>query len=117
MSDSQPAPTLDPVESRTGTLDMVAQAVRHGAADASEAVARTWDATGRFVTRFVYTTFYTVSYGVAFPSALVARAVPRDNAAVRGIIEGAHAALQRVDALYRPALDPGDSPAVAVSPT
>ena len=72
------------------------------------AAARTWTATGLFVSRFVYTTCYTISYGVVFPSVLLARAVPVNNAAVRGLIEGAQAARHKVDELYHPALVPLD---------
>ena len=60
---------------------------------------RTWEASGRFASRFIYTTCYTVSYGVVFPSVLLARAVPRNNIAVRGLVNGAQAAIQKVDAV------------------
>jgi hypothetical protein len=49
----------------------------------------------------LYTSTYTISYGVVFPVALVARGIPRDNAAVRGLIEGAQAASRRADAMLR----------------
>ncbi len=45
----------------------------------------------------VYNTTYTVSYGLVFPVAFVAQAIPRDNAAVRGFIDGAAAATRQVD--------------------
>lgn len=92
-------------ESPNGTLKLALQGAQHGAADASEAAARTWAATGRFVQRFVYTTCYTLSYGIVFPSVLLARSVPRNNAAVQGLIEGAVAARQSVEAIYPPALE------------
>ena len=52
-----------------------------------------------FLNRFAYTTCYTVSYGVVFHSALLAWAIRRDNAAVRGLIGGAEAAQRRVHEL------------------
>ena len=67
---------------------------RDGAADAREAAGKALANTSLFVSRVVYQTTYAVSYGVVFPVAFVARAVPRDNAAVRGLIEGAQAASQ-----------------------
>jgi hypothetical protein len=116
MSNSEPSPTPDPAESVTGTLDTIAKAAQQGAADASEAAARTWSATSRLAARFVYTTCYTISYGVVFPSVLLARAVPRDNAAVRGLIEGAHAAQRRVEALPYPAIASSSDTTAALSP-
>jgi len=87
------------LNSVSGTLDLVARAARDGAADARVAASKALSNTGLFLSRIVYQTTYAVSYGVVFPVALVARAVPRENAAVRGLIEGAHAATQRVDAM------------------
>jgi len=84
-------------------MDLVTQAARQGAADASEAAARTLDAAGRFLNRFVYTTCYTVSYGVVFPSVLLARAIPRQNAAVRGLVDGSRAAKRKVAEFYESA--------------
>jgi hypothetical protein len=97
MSDTLTAANQDPVTSVSGTLDLVKRAARDGAADAREAAARTWAATSLFVCRFVYTTCYTISYGVVFPTTMIARSIPRDNAAVRGLIEGAQAAMHQVD--------------------
>lgn len=55
--------------------------------------------TGVFLSRVVYGATYTISYGVVFPVALVAGSIPRNNAAVRGLIEGAQAASHRADAI------------------
>ena len=91
MSDPQSISSHDPIESTNGTLDLAVQAAQRGASDAREAAARTWTATGQFVSRFVYMTCYTISYGVVFPSVFLARTMPVNNAAVRGLIDGAHA--------------------------
>ena len=81
------------------------------------AAARTWTATGFFVSRFVYKTCYIISYGVVFPSVLLARAVPVNNVAVRGLIEGAQAARHKVAELHHSALVPStDSPLPALAP-
>src|SRR5271166_1777319 len=87
MSDPQAISSHDPIESTDGTLELVAQAAQRGAEDARLAAARTWTATGFFVSLFVYKTCYIISYGVVFPSALLARAVPVNNAAVRGLMK------------------------------
>jgi hypothetical protein len=117
MSDPQAISSHDPIESTAGTLELVAQAAQRGAEDARVAAARTWTATGLFVSRLVYTTCYMISYGVVFPSVLLARAVPVNNAAVPGLIEGALAARHRIDELHHSALVPStDSPLPALAP-
>ncbi|RUL83951.1 hypothetical protein [Tautonia sociabilis] len=104
MSDRPQAnPASDPIASANGTLDLVSQAARQGAVDASEAAARSWTAASRFARRFVYTTTYTVSYGVVFPCVFLAKSVPVNNAAGRGLIDGARAARTRVDRMLSPA--------------
>jgi hypothetical protein len=40
-----------------------------------------------------------LSYGVVFPATLIARSVPKDNAAVRGLIDGARAAADKVHSI------------------
>jgi hypothetical protein len=100
MSDTLAAPQPEPLATPEGALHLATRAARDGAADAREAAARTWEATSLFVSRFVYTTCYTVSYGVVFPTALLARSVPRENPAVRGLVDGARAAVQHIEELY-----------------
>lgn len=83
----------------SGTMDLVATAARNGAADARAAASQALSNTSLFVSRVVYRASYTISFGVVFPAILVARGIPRDNAAVRGLIEGAQAASQKADAI------------------
>jgi hypothetical protein len=87
------------VNSVSGTMELFARAARDGAADAREAASRVMSGTGMFLSRILYTSTYTISYGLVFPVALVAQSIPRENAAVRGFIEGAHAASRRADAM------------------
>jgi len=87
----------DPVQSVSNAMETAMQAARDGAADARAAVDRAIPAISKFVSRFVYTTSYSVSYGVVFPVMLLARAVPKDNAFVRGLVDGAQAATDMVD--------------------
>jgi hypothetical protein len=93
------------LNSVSGTLDLVANAARSGAADARVAATKALSNTRLFLSRVIYQTTYAVSYGVVFPAAFVARAIPRDNAAVRGFIEGAHAASHHADAILRRSLE------------
>ena len=107
-----------PSETGSGTLAIVTQAARRGAADASAAASRTWEAAGRFANRCLYTTCYTVACGVVFPSVLLARAVPKNNPLVRGLIDGTQAAIRKADELYRPAIkSPAGSPSAALPAT
>ena len=99
------AATPNSVQTSGGPMDLVLRAARDGAADASEAAAEFWSRAGTVLARAVYSTAYTISYGVVFPVALVARSVPHDNAAVRGLIDGAHAAGQKVDAVLGRSLE------------
>ena len=79
-------------------MEVAVQAARQGAADATRQPRGRGRPAAAFA-RAVYNTAYTVSYGLVFPAAFVAQAIPRDNAAVRGLIEGAEAACRRVDQL------------------
>jgi hypothetical protein len=99
MSESKSTPNSEPYTSSNGAMDLVARGARDGAADARAAAERAWDAASLFLSRLVYTTSYGVSYGVVFSTTLVARSVPKDNALVRGLIDGAQAAIQQVDEL------------------
>ena len=83
----------------SGTMDLVATAARNGAADARAAASRMLSGGGLVFARVLYSATYTISYGVVFPVALVTRAIPQENAAVRGLIEGAQAASRKADAV------------------
>ena len=55
---------------------------------------------GGFLSRMIYTASYSVSYGVVFPAMFLAYSVPRDNALVRGLLDGGRAASDAIAALY-----------------
>jgi hypothetical protein len=117
MSDPQAIPIDDQSKTTTSTLGLIAHAAQRGAMHVREAAARTCTVTERFVSRSVYTTCYAISYGVVFPSVLLARSIPVNNAAARGLIDGAHGARQKVDELYNPALKSStDAASPALSP-
>ena len=83
------ASTEDPSKPVSGAMETAIQAARDGAADARAAVDRAIPAISEFVSRFVYTTSYSLSYGFVFPAMLLVRAVPKDNAIVQGMVDGA----------------------------
>jgi hypothetical protein len=78
-------------------MDSAMVAVRQGAHDAQERVAGALPAIGEFMSRLVYTSCYGLSYGVVFPVMLVVRMMPKDNAMVHGLIDGAIAAREQVE--------------------
>ena len=106
MSEPHPVANRTPVTNATGGLSLVRGAARDGAADAREAAERTWVAASAFMSRLVYTTSYTVSYGVVFPAMFLAHAIPKDNALVQGLIDGAQAAIHKVDQVRDTGLQP-----------
>lgn len=104
----------EPVESHEGgptVLAVASDGLRRGSADAVESASKAWESAGRFASRFVYTTCYTISYGVVFPVMLAAGAVPRENAAVRGLIDGASDGRAAADAVTTPHAEPAALPA------
>lgn len=86
------AHATDPLRTAADAMALAAQAVREGASDAEAKVSEMMPALGGFLSRLTYTTCYAVSYGVVFPTLLIARAVPKDNAIVHGLVDGALAA-------------------------
>jgi hypothetical protein len=84
--------SADPLRSAADAMTLALQAAKDGAADAQQRVDEMMPAIGGFLSRLTYTTCYAVSYGVVFPTLLVARAVPKDNAIVNGLVDGARAA-------------------------
>jgi hypothetical protein len=91
------ASEADPLKSVADAMETAVHAAREGAADARAAVDRAIPAISQFMSRLVYTTSYTISYGVVFPVMLVTRAVPKDNALVHGLVDGARAAKEMVE--------------------
>ena len=115
MSDvatSKETPSADPLRSAADAMALALQAAKDGASDAQERVSQMMPAIGGFVSRLTYTTCYAVSYGVVFPTLLVARAVPKDNAIVNGLLDGARAARDSVGARQAESAtgDSGDHP-------
>jgi hypothetical protein len=90
-------PSADLLRSAADAMALALQAARDGASDAQERVAELMPAIGGFLSRLTYTTCYAVSYGVVFPTLLAARTVPRDNALVHGLVDGARAAREALE--------------------
>jgi hypothetical protein len=102
MKENTAAATLDssdPLKSVANALETALQSAKDGSADARAAAENAIPAATRFLARLVYTTSYTVTYGVVFPSLMIAKSLPADNAIVRGFADGAHAAIEKIDEL------------------
>lgn len=87
----------DPLKSVADALDAAVKAAKDGVGGASASASNALPAVGSLLSTLTYKTCYAVSYGVVFPTVLVARAIPKDNAAVHGLIDGARAAMDLVD--------------------
>jgi hypothetical protein len=104
MSDvatSAETPAADPLRSAADAVVLALQAAKDGAADARERASEMLPAIGGFLSRLTYTTTYAVSFGVVFPILMVARAVPTDNALVKGLVDGARAAREAIEGRHR----------------
>lgn len=99
----------DPLKAVADAMDAAVQAVKEGAEGAKLTAADAWPAASRFLARAVYKTSYAVSYGIVFPTALLSRAIPRDNALVHGLIDGARAAS---DAVRGTVVEPSEPAAI-----
>lgn len=99
MSDNVATRSLsgDPFKTVAEALETAVQAARDGAADARATVDKVLPATSRFLSRFAYTTSYALSYGVVFPTVLLAKSIPTNNAVVHGMVDGARAAADMVE--------------------
>ena len=82
----------DPLGTVADALDIAVRAVKNGAVDAKANAGNLLPAAGRILSRVVYTTSYTLSYGVVFPTILIAKSIPTNNAVVHGFADGAKAA-------------------------
>ncbi len=100
----------DPLKTIADALDTAVKAAKVGTADAKKAADSAFPAAGRFLSRFVYTTSYTFSYGVVFPTIMIAKSIPTNNAVVNGFVDGARAASEMVDQLKHRQLDAPDKP-------
>jgi len=115
MSDAtttEGANTADPLKTAADAMALAVQAAKDGAADARAKASEMVPAVGLFLSRLTYTTSYAISYGVVFPALFVARAIPKENAFVHGLIDGAAAARDAVSAMGNTV----DAPAPEVAP-
>jgi hypothetical protein len=94
--DSLAAAGDDPLTALAEAMDAAVEAAKDGAERARATIGDFVPAAGRFLARVVYRASYAVSFGVVYPAVLLANAVPRTNAVVHGLIDGAQAAMGAV---------------------
>jgi len=80
------------METVSDDLHRASQALKAGGAGMPGRIAGTDPEGYGFAGRMVYRTSYGVSYAVVYPIALMTRLIPRENAVVHGLTDGAMAA-------------------------
>jgi hypothetical protein len=88
---------VDAVDSTAEAPGSVFDSIKQGATELQVSAYEALPATGRFLGRVIYNTSYVVAFGVTFPVLMIVRVVPKDNALVHGLVDGALAARDRVD--------------------
>ncbi len=96
QSDSVAAAGSDPLTAIADAMDAAVEAAKDGTGRARAMVADLGPAAGRFLSRAVYKTSYAVSFGIVFPAVMIASAIPKGNAVVHGLVDGALAARDAV---------------------
>ncbi len=97
MADAGAAENSDPLKAVADAMEAAVEAAKEGAADARDTAERILPVAGTMFAKFAYNTCYAISYGVVFPSILIAKSVPQDNALVHGLVDGARAAVDFVE--------------------
>jgi hypothetical protein len=103
----------DPLKSVADALDSAVQAAKGGVKDVRVTASGALPALSSFLSGPTYKTCYAVSYGMVFSTVLVARAIPKENAAVHGFIDGARAAIDMVKEMKAKSLS-GEHPAIVL---
>jgi hypothetical protein len=106
-TESGGAAASDPLKAVADAMDAAVKAAKDGAEDARVSAASALPVANQFLSKIVYKSCYGISYGLVFPTVLLARSIPVNNAAVHGFIDGAHAALDMVAEMRPlPAVEP-----------
>jgi hypothetical protein len=89
----------DPLKAVADALDAAVKTAKGGVQDVTASASSALPALSGFLSDITYKTSYAVSYGIVFPTILVVRAIPKENAAVHGLIDGARAAIDTVNGM------------------
>ena len=77
-----------PLHSVANALDTAAQAAMGGMEDVRATVSGALPALTSSLSGLAYKTCYAISYGIVFPTILIVRVIPKENAVVHGLIDG-----------------------------
>jgi hypothetical protein len=105
----------DPLNAVADAMEAAVKGAKQGVSDAQAMAAEAVPAATKMVSNLVYKTCYGISYGVVFPSILLARSIPTDNAAVHGLIDGARAAMDMVHEMKGRSVGDSAAPHPAIS--
>ena len=106
----------DPLKAVADAMEAAVEAARQGVADAQATATEAAPAVSRMVSNMVYKTCYGLSYGVVFPSVLLARSLPANNAVVNGFVDGGRAALDMVNEMTGVGTSPTTPAATILGP-
>jgi hypothetical protein len=107
-SESGSSASSNPLQAVADAMDAAAKAAKEGVEEARATAADTLPVANEFLSRLAYKTCYTISYGVVFPTVLIARSIPPNNALMNGLVDGAQAAIDMVQEM-RNKSEPGAS--------
>jgi hypothetical protein len=97
MSGHASRTSVDTLHGPADAAESAFESVKQGASEIQARVSEALPATGHFLGRVIYKTSYALSFGVTFPVMMIVRVVPKDNALVHGLVDGALAARERVN--------------------
>ena len=84
-------PSIDALKVVADALDAAVEADKNGTGQVSPTPSGITPSLSGMLSGLTFKTCYAISYGVVFPTLVAAHAIPRDNPAVNGLIDGSRA--------------------------
>jgi len=92
-------PSIDALKVVADALDAAVEAAKNGTGQVAPTPSGIMPSLSGMLSGLTFKTCYAISYGVVFPTLVAAHAIPRDNPAVHGLIDGSRAARDALDEL------------------
>jgi hypothetical protein len=99
MHDGTTVTNSDPLAGVAQAMANAVEAAKSGVSDAADSARGAIPRVNLFLSRMAYTTSYAVSYGVVFPTVFIGQYIPKNNALVHGLSDGAAAAKDAVTSM------------------